>query len=61
MVSEKLERSEIEDLINGYKKKLEDQLHINPGNLLLEGKLAAADEISHRIRILSRGGLRIIE
>jgi len=61
MVNEKLETSDIENLINNYKKKLEDQLHINPGNLLLEGKLSAAHEISHRILILSRGGLRIIE
>lgn len=61
MVNDNVSTDDIINLIDTYKKKLKDQLKNDPNNCLLEGKMAAANEIGHRVLILGRGGLRIIE
>lgn len=56
-----LRRCEVIDILNEYRNSLLNDLEETPADLAIHHQLTAIKNIEHRIRIMSMGGLRIIQ
>jgi hypothetical protein len=61
MMRDLLRRSDVLEVLGDYRRKIERDLIDHPRDLALHHRLSAAREMENRIKLLSRGGLRVIE
>lgn len=56
-----LKRSDVIQILNEYRQSLLKDLESTPADLAIHHRLAAIQNIEHRVRVLSQGGLRVIQ
>lgn len=56
-----IHRSDVESILNQYKQELESLAKSFPKDLAIHYRMSAVKDIELRLRLLCRGGLKIIE
>lgn len=53
--------NELNKMLDTYQNRLKDQIKYHPLDRSIAGKLEAVNDIRHRILVLSKGGIRIVD
>lgn len=61
MKRENLPISEVFEAIEQYRSEIQDEMRSRPWDQHLHTKLATVGNVESRLRLLSRGGIRIIQ
>jgi hypothetical protein len=61
MMRDLLRRGDVMSVIDDYRRELERSLRDHPRDLAIHHRLGALKDLENRIKLLSRGGLRVID
>jgi hypothetical protein len=61
MMRDLLRRSDVLEVLADYRRQIERDIADYPRDLALHNRLSAVRDMENRIKLLCRGGLRVIE